>query len=61
MKKIDSNFEFRNEYKEKLFLLLPTIAFKRYDDDWDDKIKYIMYFGWFYFHFSIIIFQKEMF
>lgn len=61
MKRFDKNYEFRDEVKRKLFLLFPTIAFKRYDDDWTDKIEYRMYFGWFYFHFSLIIFQKEMF
>lgn len=61
MKRFDKNFEFRDEYRRKLFLWLPTIAFKRFNDDWEDKIKYMMYFGWFYFHFSLIIFQKEMF
>ena len=61
MKIINKNFEFRDEFKRKLFLLLPTISFKRFNDDWNDKIKYMMYFGWFYLHFSVIIYQKEMF
>ena len=33
-------FSFRNEIKDKLFLILPTIAFKRVEDYIEDKINY---------------------
>lgn len=54
-------FSFRNETKDKLFLIFPTIAFKRVEDYTEDKINYQMYYGWLYFHGAIIIFQKEMY